>query len=123
MKHIFITFICAIQTIMFWVLIGSLFSDDKKTLLIIILIVLLLLSCIGSTKYRLFNQFKIDLFGLELLMTPIAILRQLVFAIIKLIDKPGFIVNENTSCLEEALTKKQKITQFLFCFYYEDPIK
>lgn len=123
MKHFLLTFLSAIQTIMFWILFGTLFDKNNRTILIIILIALIILSCIGSTKFRLLNKFKMNYFLLELALTPVTIIRQLFFAIIRLLEKPGFIVDENSSCLDYSLTKKQRITQFLFCFYYEEPIK
>lgn len=120
MKHFLLTFLSAIQTIIFWIIFGTLISASEQFTLLIILSILLILSCIGSVKFRLMNKFNVLYFLLEILLTPISIIRQLIFFIFKLLDNPKYIVDENISSLDNDLTKSQKMTQFIFCIFRND---
>lgn len=120
MKHFLLTILSTIQSIIFWVIFGNLISNEKQITLLVILAVLLIISCIGSVEFRLMNRFNFFYFLLEIVLTPISIIRQLVFFIFKLLANPKYIVDENISSLNDNLTKSQKMTQFLFCFYRND---
>lgn len=120
MRAFYLTFISIIQSILFWIIFGLSCLSNSDILLLIILIVLLLITCIGSTRFRLMNSFKFNYLFLEIILTPISFVRPIVLVIVKLLDKTTLTIDVSKNCLDTDLSKKQKIFQFIFCYFHND---